>query len=349
MAAFQKPYLSISISLAILLLAALVSWQSVTSEPHLQLAYLSQPDGEQQPHLSILDIPGGKVTSLHTGLAHDGCPTWSSDGKQILFIFGDKYALAERPTLYQINVGSESLIEVDYGNKPIGLGNWPGDMDRVSISPDNRKLAFTERPSGALPLISIVEIETLYEYQLPKVGIQHLDPSWSPDGKRIAFSTNVLLDPPKKPNPFYSIFIMNVDGSGLLKLTDDQGQKYVDDDAPRDLAPSWSPDGKRILFYTKITGHFPAANLFIVDVDGSHRTQITHDRSPIENITPVWSPDGKLIAFASNRDHPDKPTVFDIYTMKPDGSDIRRLTNTGNNSCPAWQPYPSAQENTSGT
>ena len=338
MPSFIKPYLLISMSLVLLLSSCFSAGQAVNPGTHRSIAYLSQPAGEQQKHLSILNISNLKVATVHTGLPHDGCPTWSSDGKQIMFIYGDEYKLSERPMLYKINIPGENLIEVKYGKMPVGLGDWPSDVDRVAWSPDNQKLTFTERLDGRLPLINILDIHTLDEYQLPEVGITHLNPAWSPDGKQIAFSTNMLLDPPRKPNANFSIFIINVDGSGVFKLTDDQGQNYVDDDAPRDLAPSWSPDGKQIVFYTKITGHSPTANIFIIDVDGSHRTQITHDESPVENITPSWSPDGEFIVFASNRDHLDQPNVFDIYTMKPDGSEIRRLTNSGNNTCPAWQP-----------
>jgi Tol biopolymer transport system component len=338
MPTFLKPYLVISMSLIVLLSSCVTARQSVTPDTHSHIAYLFQPDGAQEKHLSVLDFPSLNIVSLHTGLTHDGCPTWSSDGKQIMFIFGSEYELEERAILYKINLNDGRLSDVKYGEMPIGTGSWHSDVNKIAWSPDNRKLAYRIDRSGMLPLINIFDIETLDEYQLPKVGMIHLNPAWSPDGKQIAFSTNSST-PYNTMDLNYSIFVINLDGSGLLKLTDDQGHEYIGDNTLRDLAPSWSPDGKQIVFYTKVVVlGSSVANISIINVDGSHRTQITHDESPVENISPVWSPDGQWITFASNRDHPNKPGVFDIYTMKPDGSEIRKLTNSGNNTCPAWQP-----------
>ena len=65
--------------------------------------------------------------------------------------------------------------------------------------------------------------------------------------------------------------------------------------------------------------------------------------SPSELVwdtSPKWSSDGKQIVFSSNRDYvnTDKTYGFDIYIMDSDGSNVVRLTNSGNNTCPDWQP-----------
>jgi hypothetical protein len=122
MPAFLKAYLIISISLAILLSSCSTARQPLISATHDHIAYLSQPDDAKEKHLSILELSSLNSVSLDTGLPHDGCPSRSSDGKHIMFAFGDEYKLDERPILYKINVDDGNLSEVRYGKMPIGIG-----------------------------------------------------------------------------------------------------------------------------------------------------------------------------------------------------------------------------------
>jgi tricorn protease-like protein len=75
-------------SMSILLSSCATARQPFISDTHNHIAYLSQPDGAKEKHLSILELSSLNIIPLETGLSHDGCPTWSSDGEQIMFIFG---------------------------------------------------------------------------------------------------------------------------------------------------------------------------------------------------------------------------------------------------------------------
>src|SRR5215217_2937930 len=70
------------------------------------------------------------------------------------------------------------------------------------------------------------------EINLSNNDADDLSPTWSPDGERIAFSSN-------RDDGSFDIYVMNADGSGQTRLTDDPA---------KDLSPSWSPDGERIAF-----------------------------------------------------------------------------------------------------
>jgi Tol biopolymer transport system component len=93
--------------------------------------------------------------------------------------------------------------------------------------------------------------------------------------------------------------------------------------------PSPSPDGRWLAFHSTA----PQWDIFVSRANGSGIRQLTNDRAFDRN--PTWSPDGSQIAFMSNRDG-----KFQIWSIKPDGSGLRRLTaaKTGAQSFNQWSP-----------
>jgi Tol biopolymer transport system component len=147
------------------------------------------------------------------------------------------------------------------------------------------------------------------------------DPSWSPDGTKIAFES--FRDDGSE------VYVMNADGTGVTRLTFNG--------PPEDRGTNWSPDGSQIVFHS---ARFPAAvpgpghsalEIFIMNADGSNQTRLTHNN--FQDALADISPQGR-IAFNSNRD-----LDHEIYDMNIDGSDQRRLTfSPGEDAHPSYSP-----------
>jgi TolB protein len=125
-------------------------------------------------------------------------------------------------------------------------------------------------------------------------------PTWSPDGRRIAFESD------RGGN--WDIWIINVDGSGLTNLTRSPEVERF---------PAWSPDGKRLAFTSDRSGNWDVWGLNVEQtLQGPGNSQPRNlTKNPSRERYAMWSPDGTKIAFNTNRDGNQE-----IYVMNADGS-----------------------------
>ena len=155
------------------------------------------------------------------------------------------------------------------------------DVDREG------NLAFSAKSGeqDALYIYSIPEKRVVKKYQWHDlVGI--LSPAFSPNRQQVVFSA---VDFSGKQD----LYLLDRNDNSLLRLTNDFYE---------DKAPTFSPDGRKIVFSSDRTqfGEQWCYNLFIYNLDNSLIYYLTSGFS--QDNTPVWSPDGKYIAFTSNRD-----------------------------------------------
>jgi TolB protein len=134
-------------------------------------------------------------------------------------------------------------------------------------------------------------------------------PSWSPDGKTIAFAREYRADDGDFSE---EIWLMNSDGTNQRQIKALKGR-----------SPEFMQDG-RLLFQTK-SG---PSQISIANIDGSNIIQLTHDDT--KNMQPKISPDGTKIAYLANRDGNQE-----VYIMNVDGTEQTRITR---NSIAEWDP-----------
>jgi TolB protein len=276
------------------------------------------------PEIYLMNADGTDARRITRNSAADFFPSISPDGRQIVFETNRLRAAGEPQ-----NVSDIFLMNID--------GTQQRHVIRGSSatwSPNGKKIAFHASASGkGQPIVPFPGAATTDSdiFVMDLGGIPRNmtnnpdaiddDPDWSPDGRKILFTSHVITDKPTIATSA-EIYVMNADGSGMpVALTHNQEEER---------APSWSPDGKRIVFCCRRGA--PTFEICVMNADGTGEVQLTHNN--VADLTPSWSPDGKKIAWHRTM---GGRASFQIWTMNADGSDPKQITDIpGANAFPRW-------------
>lgn len=197
------------------------------------------------------------------GVPEDAFPAWSTDARYVAF--------EENGITWATPAGSGTATRVAPG-KPRGF------------QPGGAKLLLQD--GGGITVTSTTGT--------PIRGFGGIDPTWSPDGSRIAYidEGNLLVqfaDSPKSTVLAAGVSPPSWDVTG----------------------PVWSPDGTRLVIAS-------GSSLVLANADGSGKKVLFSGAN--QSVNPTWSPDGSLIAFERNAG-----PHWQIWTVRPDGSDAREI------------------------
>lgn len=187
--------------------------EGILSPDGKRIVFTSLKDGDLD--IYTMNVDGTDVRRLTNTLGYDGGPWWSPDGTKIVY-------RAWHPT------------------DSAGIADYKGLLDKRMVRPSRMEL-FVMNADGS------------DNRQLTTLGGANFGPSWTPDGRRIIFSSNHKN--PRSRN--FDLFLINLDGTGLQQITTNE---------EFDGFPMFSPDGRRLVWASNRGASKPGeTNLFIAD------------------------------------------------------------------------------------
>ncbi|MEO6207121.1 MAG: hypothetical protein ABIP77_04125 [Candidatus Limnocylindrales bacterium] len=295
-----------------------------------------------QDQSADMHVVGADGTGPHE-IAGGSCPTYSPDGSLLAYWTGDS---------------PELVISAADGSAPrhMGIfGEGPYGGDRFALSPDGRRFAWIERvhayegsdPDGGTTTVGwddelwVIPVSGGAGVRIvPISGVKNEAralPGWSPDGRRIAYSTFVSTAAETHRS---SIDVIDADGSNQTRLTSRPGAGLG--------GMSWSPDSRFIAYSGLPDGSvapsadpragrsadFPPLDIFVVRADGSADRNLTN--TGVNEAGPQWSPDGSHLAYrTTGEDFGER-----VDTIRMDGSVAIGPPATGpiNSEFFSWSP-----------
>ena len=202
---------------------------------------------------------------------------WSPDGKRIAFlavgeqdmVVIERYDLAFHAMLYAMDASGENLRRVT--STPLFDFEWSPDSSKIlllSCYEDPRHRGSEGWMSTA---VYVINVDGSDQKRLTPIKGYDSTPAWSPDGSKIAFSSD--------RDTRMDIYVMHADGTQPTRLT---SSKFGAS------SPVWSPDGKEIAF--AVNGPEMLSSMHLMASDGANERNVANNARPLE-----WSPDGKSL------------------------------------------------------
>ena len=249
-------------------------------------------------------------------------PNLSPDSRFLIYSSGEGSAL----NIYRLDLETKETIALTNDRNADSAAAW---------SPDGQLIVFQREYENEERDVWIMNADGTDQRNLTDTPGNDQHPRFSPDQKHIVFDSN-RDDPRENDDAWqqnYEIYIMPVDGGDATRLTNWGAW---------DMYPSLSPDGRKLAWRRTLPiegqqrGNF---EIFVKDLETGVEANIS--TSDASDTNPHWSPTGEWIVFASNRNR-ETGRSADLYIVRPDGSDLQRITDGGGVAMSFFRPSFSA-------
>jgi Tol biopolymer transport system component len=269
-----------------------------------RIVYQSDQSGSME--LYLLDLASMESVQLTHNTFVDYSPTYIPTLNKIGYVSDRE----DGTNLYTMNLDGSGEQAVFPQSMLLDYPDWSPDGKLIAAS-------YTEACDDTAPCnfdLYILDPATLLSTRLSTTPTSEWVPQWSPDGQKIIFSSDRDGDG--------EIFVVNADGSNLVKLTDNSNY---------DGRPRWSPDGTLISFETDREG--TDWDIYIMNADGSHPRPVMSSTDSNEWLQ-SWSPDGDWLVYVSDVDGSNE-----LYIIEINGRNQQKLTaNSFADQLPVWIP-----------
>jgi Tol biopolymer transport system component len=279
-----------------------------TSDRHNKAlsVWTMNPDGSSPTRLTDDKSRSERLPSFSP--VYDSSPVWSPDGTKIAFISNRDYLFS----LYVMNADGTNAQRLTDRLEP-GQPAWSPNGGKIAFSAG---ISFTVGMGKGFSDIYVVNMDGTGLTQLTRDSGINSTPTWLPDGKQIAFTSDRGSD-----NGF-KIWVMNADGSN---------QREIPNSAISNTSqPAWSPDGTKIVFIRhRVCRSDIEFAIHIMDADGRNTRLLTNDPNSCGIYSsPRWSPDGtKIIAGFKPHAKRDIDPPTQIIVMNADGTNPINISN----------------------